>query len=129
MSNAQDQIERVRAESDIPADDVNEEPLGADPPPDRTRQFTHTGFSRMRTGWVGDDHLKVMELEALADQMVKRRFQVAFAVIERIHRDTRTQACDGETGELLTYPDGSPVWEKDELGIPAEDWGMISDRE
>lgn len=133
MSDVQDQIERVRAESDIPADDTTEETLTADPAPDRTRQFTHAGFSRMRTGWIGDDRDKVQELEALADQMVKNRFAVAFAVIERIHRTVRTQAAevDERTGEgrLLAFPDGSPVWEKDELGAPAEDWGLMSDRD
>jgi hypothetical protein len=129
MSDAQDQIERVRAESDIPADDTAEEPLTADPPPDRTRQFTHAGFSRMRSGWIGDDRDKVLELEALADQMVKHRFVVAFAVIERVHRSVRTQAYNEGTGELLTYPDGTPMWKKDELGAPEEDWGMLSDRD
>jgi hypothetical protein len=128
VSDVHDQIERVRAESDIPADDTDEETLTADPPPDRTRQFTHANFSRMRTGWAGDDRDKVLELEALADQMVRNRFRVAFAVIERIHRSVRTQAHD-EDGVLLTYPDGTPMWEKDELGVPAEDWGMLSDRD
>jgi hypothetical protein len=129
VSDVHDQIERVREESGIPADDTAEETLTADPPPDRTRQFTHQGFSRMRTGWIGDDHEKVQELEALADQMVKNRFQVAFAVIERIHRSVRTQAASEETGELLAYPDGTPMWKKDELGAPEEDWGMLSDRD
>jgi hypothetical protein len=129
MSDLHDQVERVRKESEIPADDVNEDPLEADPAPDRTRQFSHASFSRMRTGWVGDDRDKVLELEALATDMMKKRFAVAFAVIERIRRTVRTQAHDPVTGEFLTYPDGTPRWEKDELGVPVEDWALMPDRE
>jgi hypothetical protein len=128
MSDLHDQIERVRKESDILAGDTAEDPLAADLPVDRTRQFTHASFSRMRTGWVGDDRDKVLELEALATDMVKNRFAVAFAVIERIRRMVRTQAVSDD-GEYRAYSDGTPVWEKDELGVPVEDWGLISDRD
>lgn len=128
MSDLHDQVERVRKESDIPAGDTAEDPLAADLPPDRTRQFTHASFSRMRTGWVGDDRDKVLELEALATDMVRKRFAVAFAVIERIRRMVRTQAVSDD-GEYRAYSDGTPVWEKDELGVPVEDWGLISDRD
>lgn len=128
MSDAQEQVERVLAESEVPADGTQEDPLEADIPPDRTRQFTHTSFSRMRTGWIGDDQVKVMELEALATEMVRERFKVAFAVMERVRRSVRTPAAD-EDGVLLTYPDGTPLWEKDELGVPVEDWEKLSDHD
>ena len=126
MSDVQDQIERVRAESDIPADGTEEEPLAADVHPDRTRQFANTSFSRMRTGWSGDDRDKVIELEALAGEIVKERFEVAFALMERTRRMVRTQAYDRASGELLAYPDGTPVWERDELGVPVESWELMS---
>lgn len=127
MSDAQDQIQRVMNESEIPADGTQEDPLAADIPPDRTRQFASTGFSRMHTGWSGDDRDKVLELEALAGEIVKDRFPVAYALMERIRRTVRTQAVDKHTGEFLAYPDGTPVWEKDELGIPVENWSLMND--
>lgn len=128
MSDIQEQIERARAESDIPAADAAEEPMQAEISVDRTRRFEHTGFSRMRTGWEGDDKDKVAELEYLAEELVKQHFAMAFAVREMIWRRVRTQAHDSN-GELLTYPDGTPIWVKDELGVPEEDWGQIGDAE
>jgi hypothetical protein len=130
MSDAQDQIDRKLAESEVPADDATaEEPMVSDPHPDRTHESTRTGFSRMRTGWAGDDAHKVVELEALSDRIIRRRFSVAFAVIERIRSHVRSQAVNTQTGELLTYEDGTPQWAKDEFGVPEEDWGRLSDRD
>jgi hypothetical protein len=128
MSDAHDQIERVLAESDVPADDATaEETMAADPHPDRTRESTRASFSRMRTGWAGDDARMIMELEVLAEKIIRRRFAVAFAIVERIRHHVRTQAVNKQTGVLLTYEDGTPQWEKDEFGAPAEDYAMLSD--
>jgi hypothetical protein len=130
MSDAQDQIERVLKESEVPADDATaEEPMVSDPHPDRTHENTRAGFSRMRTNWVGDDARMIMELETLSDKIIRRRFAVAFAVIERIRAHVRTQAVSTRTGELLVYEDGTPQWEKDEYGVPVEDWTMLADRD
>lgn len=130
MSDIQDQITRVLGESDAPADDATaEEPMAADPHPDRTKENTRASFSRMRTDWAGDDARMIMELEVLSDRIIRRRFAVAFAVIERVRCHVRTQAADKRTGEYLVYEDGTPQWEKDEWGVPVEDWGMLSDRD
>jgi len=123
-SDVHDQIARVRENSDIPAEDVNEEPLAADIPPDRTRQFASTSFSRMRTGWSGDDAETVMELNALAGELVRNRMQAAFALMERVYRTVRTPETD-DGGVVVAYPDGTPVWKKDGLGMPEEDWDQI----
>jgi hypothetical protein len=81
----------------------------------------------MRTGWVGDDRDKILELEALSDKIIRRRFSVAFGVIERIRSHVRTQVFDKQTGAYLTYEDGTPQWEKDEFGVPVEDWALLAD--
>lgn len=126
MSDAQDQIERALEDSDAAVEAGEEKPLTADPKPDRTRQFTHTSFSRVRTGWRGDDARKVQELQGLAEMMIKERFQVAFALRAKIERLVRHQAHDDD-GVLLAYPDGDPIWAKDSLGIPVEDWELLSE--
>lgn len=127
MSDAQQQIQRVLNESDVPADDATaEEPMTSDPHPDRTQEVTRAGFSRMRSGWAGDDARMVMELEALSDRIVRSRLAAAFAIIERIQRHVRVPATD-RNGEVLTYDDGTPQWEKDEWGIPVEQWELLPD--
>lgn len=128
MSDTQAQIERVTAEADVPDNVLDETPDEADIEPDRTREMTHTSFSRMRTGWKGDDRDTVQELEALAESIVQNRFPVAFAVQERIRRLVREPAVDGN-GVALAYPNGTPVWQKDELGAPVENWDLLNDRE
>ena len=124
-----DQVERALADVDRPDDPGQEQPLQPDIRPDRTRQFTNTSFSRMRTGWAGDDSTRLAEVRAIADEIVKAEFRVAFAVMERIYRSVRTPLVDGETGEVRTYPDGTPMWELDELGCPVESWGMLTEHD
>lgn len=121
-----DQVERALEEAGRPDDPAAERPLKPDVPPDRTRQFTHTSLSRMRTGWAGDDSARLAEVRATADDIIKAEFRVAFAVMERIYRHVRSPVVNEETGEVRTYPDGTPVWELDELGAPVEHWGSIS---
>jgi hypothetical protein len=120
-------VERALADTGRPDDPGQEQPLQPDIPPDRTRQFSHTSFSRMRTGWTGDDSARVAEVRATADEIVRAEFRVAFAVMERVYRYVRTPLVDPETGEVRTYPDKSPMWEADELGCPVESWGALTD--
>lgn len=128
MSTAQEQIERVMEKSDIPADDATaEEPASSDPHPDRTHEMTRAGFSRMRTGWAGDDARMIAELEALSDKIIRSRFAAAFAIMEQVRYRVRVPAADRQTGQVLTYEDGTPQWEKDEWGLPVEDWAGLRD--
>lgn len=124
-----DQVERVLADADRPEDPGREQGLEPDIPPDRTRQFTHTSFARMRTGWAGDDASRLAEVRATADDIIRAEFAVAFAVMDRLHHYVRTPVVDTGTGEIRTYPDGTPMWELDEAGVPAEDWGALGSRE
>jgi hypothetical protein len=125
----QKQLERVLAESDEPADVTQERGMEVSLPPDRTRQFTHTSFSRMRTTWAGDDAVRIGEITAVTNEIIQDQFRVAFAIVERIHRHVRTPRLDTDTGELLHYPDNTPMWELDELGAPVENWGLLGDRD
>lgn len=129
MSDIHDQIERKLAESDVPEDVTTEEPMSSDPHPDRTRENARTSFSRMRTSWEDADARMLMEMEAMAERIVRRRFAVIFAVRARVHAHVRSQAFDEKSGAYLTYDDGTPMWVTDEFGVPVEDWGMLADRD
>jgi hypothetical protein len=130
MSSAQEQIARVTREADQPDAITDEIPMEPDLHEDRTRQFTHTSFSRMRTTWAGDDAERMAEVKAVADDIIRTEFAVAFSIVERLRRHVRTPLLTDEgTGEIRHYPDGTPMWECDELGVPAEDWGQLSDRD
>jgi len=128
MSDARDQVKRVIDESDTPADATQEEPLSIQTPQDRTRKFAHTGLSRMRTEWPRADRDSLVVIKAEADRLVREEFRGFFSIIDRLHRCVRTPLADDETGEIKAYEDGTPMWEQDEWGDPAEDWGRLSDR-
>lgn len=123
-SDARDQVARVMAESDTPADASREQPLQPDLPPDRTRQFRHTSFSRMRTDWIGDDAITRARISAKAEEIIQAHFKVAYWVMAEIHKHVRKPLADAN-GEFRTYSDGTPMWECDDLGIPVEDWGLL----
>lgn len=122
-----EQAMQALANVDRPEDPSEEGPLEPDLPPDRTRRFTHTSFSRMRTEWRGDDALRLEVVSATAREVIKSEFRMVFAVTERIHRYVRKPLVDKKTGEVQTYPDGTPMWETDELGCPVEDWDLLTD--
>lgn len=128
MSDAREQAARVIAESDIPADATQESPVAIQTPEDRTRKFTHTSFSRTRTEWNGADRDALVVLKAEADRLVRAQFRSFFAIVDRIHRCVRTPLVDEPSGEIKTYEDGTPMWELDEWGDPAEDWNRLDDQ-
>lgn len=132
MSDARQQVERALDDMDRPEEVTAERPLEVDPHPDRTREMTHTGFSRMPTDWGAEDQERLEVIRGHAREIIRAEFRVAFVVIERLHRRVRSpRVSEDGTGEILTYPDGTPMWELDEDGVPAEDWSAITplDRE
>lgn len=129
MADKPTTVERVLNDIDRPDDPDREQPLEPDIPPDRTRQFTHTSFSRMRVSWTGEDSERLAEVKAVADDIIRTEFRTAFAVMTRLHKSVRTPLVEEDTGVLRTYPDGTPMWETDELGVPAEDWSQLSDHD
>ena len=127
MSDAREQAARVIANSDTPADATQEDPASADTPTERMTRFARTGLSRTRTEWPGADRDALMILKAEADRIVKEEFRGYFSVLDRLYRCTRHPAVDQQTGVIKTYPDGTPMWEVDEWGDPAEDWSLLDD--
>jgi hypothetical protein len=128
MSDAREQAARVISESDIPADATRENPAEPTTPTERMKRFAHAGLSRMRTEWPGADRDALIVLKAEADRLIREEFRGFFSIIDRFHRCVRTPQADGETGEVKAYDDGTPMWEMDEWGDPAEDWGSLDDR-
>lgn len=131
MSDAGEQVQRALEDMERPEDVTAEEGLEVDVHPDRTRTMTHIGLARMRTTWGDDDAARIEIVKAEARRVLREDFKVAYVVMERLHRRVRTPLADPETGEIRAYPDGTPMWETDEDGVPAEDWGAITslDRE
>jgi hypothetical protein len=128
MSDARAQAARVIAESDIPADATRESPAEPTTPTERMTRFARIGLSRMRTEWPGADRDALVVLKAEADRLIREEFRGFFSVIDRFHRCVRTPQADEATGQINAYEDGTPMWELDEWGEPAEDWGMLDDR-
>jgi hypothetical protein len=127
VSDAREQAAKVIADSDIPADATQEDPASATTPTERMTRFQRMGLSRMRTEWQGADRDAMVVLKAEADKVVGEEFRGYFSVLDRIHKCTRTPACDPDTGIIKAYPDGTPMWEVDEWGDPAEDWSRLDD--
>lgn len=128
MSDAREQAKRVIDNSDNPADVTQESPSEPTTPTERMTRFKQLGLSRMRTEWPGADRDALVVLKAEADRLIREQFRGFLSIMDRIHRCVRAPLIDAETGEYKTYPDGSPMWELDEWGDPAEDWSRIDDR-
>jgi hypothetical protein len=124
VSDGKGKIERVLDEAGQPADATAETPLEPDLHPDRTRQFTHTSFSRARMAWLQDDQERLHEVIAITDEIIAGEFRVAFSVLESLRKRVRSPLTDGD-GVVQTYDDGSPKWETDEHGVPVENWSRL----
>lgn len=122
------QAERVLEKSSQLAGSPAESPLAPDLPPDRTRMFTHVNFSRMRTAWAQADLIVIEEIRRRADDLIFGRFVEAFALIDRVYTCVRFRAADSK-GEPLSDRRGHPVWERNEAGLPREDWSRVTDRD
>jgi hypothetical protein len=127
MTDARQQVQRVLADADRPADATEEEPLSVETPPDRSRQFRYTNFSRMRLSYIGDDQVRLDHIRRTADQAIQARFNGAFSLMDRLYRCVREPVT--RDGEVVTGSDGRPIWQADEDGNPAEDWSLLGEGE
>jgi len=123
----QAQVERVMAEADRPVDAVAEQPLDPDIPPDRTRQFRRTSFSRMRLTWEPDERIKMEEIEKATWNAIRDKFLAAFDLMDRIWMIVRKP--ETQDGEIVTDKTGRPVWRINEAGFPIEDWNLVTDKD
>lgn len=133
MSDARQQAERALEDADRPFDAAAEEPLEPENHPDRTRENTHTGLSRMHIDWSKLDSEEEVAIKAAAMDILKAEFHVAFVVMKRIDRRVRTPllvidpVTKKPTGEVQHNADGTPMWKLDEDGVPEEDWSLMDD--
>jgi hypothetical protein len=124
----QKQLAKAREDADRLPGGPDETPLQPDLPPDRTRQFTHTNFQRMRTDWPGEDKTKITELTRLADNVLAARFADAWWLLERLYRAVRepVTTSDGEVVRDLAH---HVKWRRNEHGFYIEDWSRLGDAE
>jgi hypothetical protein len=124
----QDQLNRIFAEADREPGGPGEDPLAPDIPPDRTRQFTHVNFTRMRTQWKKEEQVKLAEIARLADVALAKVFADAWWLLERIYRVAREPLADGD-GVIMKDTAGHIKWKRNELGYLIEDWSKLGHRE
>jgi hypothetical protein len=125
-----DQLDRMFTEADRLPSGSGEEPVSPDLPPDRTRQFKHVNFSRMRVTWLADDQIKVQQMGLIADQIMNQCFPEAYALMEwllGIVRDPEMNAA--EPDQPLRDQAGRIRWKRNDRGLMIEDWGRLGDRE
>lgn len=120
-----DQANRVIAEIAAEAD----EPLAVDIDPDRTRETTRTGFSRMRTDWRAGDAEEVTGIVAQADGVIHRTFPGVYLLMNELWAMVRVPVADRDTGEVELDMYGWPVWEKLPSGAYAEDYSRLTSTE
>lgn len=122
------QLKRIRDEADRLPQADQEDPLAPDIKPDRTRQFTHVNFQRMRTDWPAEDKVKLQEIGRLADQVIAARFADAWWLLERLYRVVRepVMLTGGEVAKDLA---GHTKWKRNAEGFYIEDWSRLGDQE
>jgi hypothetical protein len=124
----QRQLARIRKEADQLPGGTEEHPAEPDIPPDRTRQFSHVNFSRMRTDWRPPDKIKMSEIGRLADDILATCFPDAYWLIERLYAVVREPVVL-TTGEKMQDLAGHTRWKRNDLGFYIEDWSRLGDRE
>jgi hypothetical protein len=125
----QRQLERIRREADKLPQGTDEHPAEPDVPPDRTRQFSHVNFSRMRTEWLPADKIKMAEIGRLADDVLATVFADAWWLTERLYRVVREPVIITSSGEIMKDAAGHIRWKRNEAGFYIEHWDRIGDRE
>jgi hypothetical protein len=125
----QRQLERIRAESDQLPQGTDELPLAPDIPPDRTRQFSHVNFSRIRTDWKPADKIKLAEITRLADDVLATVFADAWWLVERLYRVVREPMIITSSGEVMKDMAGHIKWKRNEHGFLIEHWDRLGDAE
>ena len=124
----EDQLDRIRKDADQLPQADQEHPLEPDIRPERTRQFTHTNFQRMRTEWGPEDKLKIQEIGRLADNVLAARFADAWWLLERLYRIVREPMTTSD-GEVIKDLAQHIKWKRNEHGFYIEDWSRLGDAE
>lgn len=125
QGKAVEQAHRVIGEIAREAD----EPLTPDIDPDRTRETTRTGFSRMRTEWRPGEAAEVAGIVQQAQGIIRRTFPDAFLVMNELWMLVREPVVNETTGEVVTDLFGWPEWKKWPSGAYIEDFSKLTNRE
>jgi hypothetical protein len=127
MSNGQaaKQADRVVGELAKEAD----EPVTVDIDPDRTRETSSTGFSRMRTEWRPGEADEVAGIVQQARGIIHRTFPAAYLVMNELWMLVREPVVNETTGEVITDIFGWPEWKKWPSGAYVEDYTKLTGRE
>lgn len=106
-----------------------DEPAEVDIDPDRTRETTRTGFSRMRTEWRPGDAAEVSGIVQQAQGVIHRAFPDAYLLMNDLWSLVREPVVDPGTGEILTDVFGWPQWRKLPSGAYIEDYSRLTGKE
>ncbi|MGA5598464.1 hypothetical protein ACPCSE_29940 [Streptomyces cellulosae] len=104
-------------------------PVEPDIDPDRTRETTRTGFSRMRTDWRPGESAEVAGITQQAQGLIHRAFPDAYLIMNELWQLVREPVVNERTGEIQTDLFGWPVWKKWPSGAYIEDYTKLTDRE
>ncbi len=118
-------VERVMAEIEQGED----QPAESDPHPDRTRLFSHTGFSRMRTAWNPEEQSIIDFARSRAETEVTQVFADVYRILGAMYDIVREAEVDSSTGEVINDSLGLPVWRTDQYGSVIEDWSRLTEKE
>lgn len=106
----------------------HDEPMEAEPHPDRTRTFSSLNFARMPTRWKPDEQVVIDGAIAQAEQELSVHFADAYIILNRIYEIVREPLTDAD-GVVATDRHGFAVWRRDEFGMPVEDWSRLTERD
>jgi hypothetical protein len=119
------QIDRVLEEAGQQAGTAQEEPAQPDIPPDRTRMFRTTSFSRMRLSWSPADQLVMIEVRRQAEEIIRSEFSEAFELMNEVWAIVRTPEGLDSDGLPLRDGYGHIEWRRSVTGRPLEDWTRL----
>lgn len=106
-----------------------EEPMEVDPAPDRTRTFSSTGFSRMRTRWNTEEQAVISLAHNQCEHELALSFGDVYRILNNVYDVVREYVRDPYTGEPMVVGAAKmPIWEKDRTGMEIEDWSKLTDR-
>lgn len=125
VTKAAEQANRVVSEIAREAD----RPVTVDIDPDRTRETSTTGFSRMRTEWRPGEGAEVAGIVQQAQGIIHRAFPDAYLVMNELWHLVREPVVDETTGEIQTDVFGWPKWKKWPSGAYIEDYSKLTGRE
>lgn len=106
-----------------------DEPMTVDIDPDRTRETSTTGFSRMRTEWRPGEGAEVAGIIQQAQGIIHRAFPDAYLVMNELWHLVREPVVDETSGAMETDVFGWPVWKKWPSGAYIEDYTRLTARE